>query len=1118
MTLFSNEKKIIDYLKTILPPDSLTSIMELIILQTLEGKSYPEIADSIRYDSSYIRRIASETWRLLSDKLERKITKKNALNIPSEIVDSVESNPDLVAENQIVDLGTAPVLEACYGRKQEIKEIHHLIFEQNSRLITLLGYGGVGKTTLSVKLTKEFQNKFPFIIWRSLRNAPPLDLLLKDIVAVLSANQDLEGSIELLLKYFKSRRCLLIIDNVETILQSGKVGKYKSGYEDYGTLFRFVGESAHQSCLLLTSRENPPEVNILEKTNLAVKTLLVKSSSEAAISIIKEKGIQGSEAEIVTLADRYDNSPLALKIVVASIQELFASNLSLFLQQDTTIFNGVRRLLDEHFIRLNPLEITVMNWLVINREWLSLAELEKDIYPPVQRFKILSAIESLLWRSLIEQKAGSYGLQPVVMEYFTDHLISKMCEEFVSLNFASFVNYSLTKTTVRDYIKQSQQKLLVEPLARLIQDTFSLKRAMRQQLEKILAKFRTLPMMFYGAGNLIDICRTLEIDLQNYDLSELSIWQTDLSHVSLENVNFTDCDFKNVHFLQPLGGLRCLAYDKTDDLVVTGDTNKLVHIWRVNDLQLQHLLIGHNSLIENLSFSHDGHFLASVANDGMIKIWDVETGRCLKTYIPEQYRPWAIVFHPSNKTIAIGGSNGYLELWQWKTDGHQLISQQELNTHKHDIRTLKFNQNGEYLFTGSFDNTVKQWCVKTGEQQYSLNDFHYAVKSLSLSADDRILLILENDGTIKLWDTDKQEYLSGFGEREKGFDVALLHPSGQILATVSVSLISIWDVKTGKCLQNLIGHRDIIALLDFSSDGNVLISGSQGECLIFWDWKTGNRIKTLYGYNNQIACVAWQPVKINKDNSKPLFVTGGGNGSIYFWKVEQANSAFCCKKISIHKGAILNFSWHPDGQMLAVSFTDDTIQIWDSSNFRCIQTLSCYTNWLHGLDWTPDGKYLTVGGQGNIIKLWEFKTNKWVQEIELPTIAVLRLKWSSDGNFLAIATLDCQVYIWEQAANKLSKIHHGKNTGVWAIAWSQDNRFLAFNGDDKVFYLYDTETQKISESYLGHKMTVICLAFTHDGQRIVSGGEEGDIKIWDIATQKCLKTLSGHQGVILNPI
>ena len=1024
MKSLSHEKQIINYIKNILPTDSLTPIMELIILKTLEVKSYPEISDCSSYDSSYIRRVASETWQFLSDKLGQKINKKNALITLSEIAISTVSQ--FVDEEQILDLGTAPVLEAFYGRKPEIIEIHKLIFEQNCRLITLLGYGGIGKTTLSVKLTEEFQDEFPVIIWRSLRNAPPLDLLLKDIIAVLSANQELEGSIELLLKYFKSHHCLLIIDNIETILQSGKVGKYKSGYEDYGTLFRFVGESEHQSCLLLTSRENPPEVNILEKTNLQVKTLLVKGSPEAAIAILKDKRIAGSEAEIGTLANQYDNSPLALKIVATSIQELFAGNLSLFFEQDTTVFNGVRRLLDEHFTRLNPLEIKVINWLVINREWTTLAELEKDIYPPVQRFKILSAIESLLWRSLIEQKEGSYSLQPVVMEYFTDNLISKMCEEFVSLDFEAFVNYSLTKTTVKDYLRQTQQNLLVEPLARLIQDTFSLKRAMKQQLEKVLAKFRTLPMMFYGAGNFIDLCRTLEIDLQNYDLSELSIWQTDLSHVSLENVNFTDCDFKNVHFLQPLGELRCLAYDKTGNLVATGDSHKLIHLWRVNDLQLQHLLIGNSGSIESLSFSH----------------------------------------------------------------------------------------NGEYLFTGSFDRTVKQWLVETGKLQSSLNGFHHGIKNLSLSADEQTLLTLESNGIIKLWDTENQECFHCFGEQEKRFDVALLHPRGKILATVSVSLISIWDLKTGKCLKNLIGHRDIISLLEFSPDGNILISGSQGECLIFWDWQTGNRIKTLSGYSNQLTCLSWQPVNLNNSYQKPLLVTGGGNGSIYFWKLEQGKEVFFCHKVTINKGAILSLSWHPDGQMLGVGFTDNTIQIWDSYNFRCIQTLPCHTNCLHGFDWTPDGKYLTVGGQGNIIKLWEFKTNKWVQEIELSTITVMRLHWSSDGDFLAIGTLDCQAYIWEKATNQLRQIYQGKNTWLVALAWSKDNRFIAFNGDDKVFYLYDTQTQTISKSYQGHKMTVICLAFTHDGQRIVSGGEDEDIKIWDLATQKCLKTLSGHQGMV----
>ena len=121
-------------------------------------------------------------------------------------------------------------------------------------------------------MTKELKNEFEPIFWYSLRSAPPLEDVLRRCVLFLSDQQqlnipeDTNGQIHLLIQYLKAKRCIIVLDNFDTLLQEGdSAGQYRAGYEDYGRLLQSVGEGTHQSCILLTSREKPNEIAYLEE-------------------------------------------------------------------------------------------------------------------------------------------------------------------------------------------------------------------------------------------------------------------------------------------------------------------------------------------------------------------------------------------------------------------------------------------------------------------------------------------------------------------------------------------------------------------------------------------------------------------------------------------------------------------------------------------------------------------------------------------------------------------------------------------------------------------------------------------------------------------------------------
>lgn len=299
----------LEILERILDYQNLNKVQEIVFRQAWEGKSYTEIARSIGYDSEYIKQVSFELWRSLSQALGKKVTKNNFQSILKrhlvqtqhlalttvipltqnkleprdriKIVSELENTFTFTTASR-QDWGDALDVSVFYGRDSELLALEQWIVGDRCRLVSVLGMSGIGKTALCAKVAERIQEHFDYVIWRSLRNAPPIEELLTVLLKFLSNKRetDLPASIDekifLLLKYMRSSRCLVVLDNAESILQSSEsAGQYRSGYEGYGQLIRCVAQTRHQSCLLLTSREKPIGLAAKESEILGVQSLLI---------------------------------------------------------------------------------------------------------------------------------------------------------------------------------------------------------------------------------------------------------------------------------------------------------------------------------------------------------------------------------------------------------------------------------------------------------------------------------------------------------------------------------------------------------------------------------------------------------------------------------------------------------------------------------------------------------------------------------------------------------------------------------------------------------------------------------------------------------------------------
>lgn len=381
-----------------------------------------------------------------------------------------------------LEWGDALDVPTFYGRKPELALLTQWVGQERCRVVSVLGMGGIGKSALAVSVMRQVAEQFEVVFFRSLRDAPSCESLLDDCLQVLSpqvptvesrlivGSASFERRLSLLLEYLRGRRVLVVLDNLEAMLQEGEVtGRLRPGYEGYGRLLRRVGETAHQSCLLVTSREKPAELLPLEGNISPVRALHLSGLDVISCEqLLAEKGMVGTPHEWARLVEAYAGNPLALKIVAQTIVGLFGGEIGQFLSVGELFFGSIQDLLAEQFARLSKLEQSVLHWLAIVREPVSIDELLSVLNAPLPRVQLLETLDSLQRRSLIEQgqRRASFTLQSVVLEYITTVLVSEVTSEIEQRVLDHLIEHALSQAEAKEYVRQTQERLILAPLLR----------------------------------------------------------------------------------------------------------------------------------------------------------------------------------------------------------------------------------------------------------------------------------------------------------------------------------------------------------------------------------------------------------------------------------------------------------------------------------------------------------------------------------------------------------------------------------------------------------------------------------------------------------------------------
>lgn len=383
---------------------------------------------------------------------------------------------------------------------------------------------------------------------------------------------------------------------------------------------------------------------------------------------------------------------------------------------------------------------------------------------------------------------------------------------------------------------------------------------------------------------------------------------------NIQHLDLTDhkvTDYPGAH--QDHG--RAAAYSPDGKYVATGSDD--VILWDPATMT-KLARLKYDSIVWNVSFSPDGHWLVSTHGDGAIIIWDVE-------------------------------------------DRNQVAS---LNGHSGAVRAVAWTSNGKQIASASEDRSVVIWNAETGQKESVLLGANSKLTGVAISKDAELISTGSFGQGIAIWDWGGQKR-SAYDTRRISYCVAF-SPDKRWIATTT----GVFDVSDGRLLVDfyaIVGNgRGQMYGVAFSDDGRWLVGVSPYGVLSLFEtgtWRLVNKIPV----DSQLTTVSFSP------DSKH-FVTGEDEGMVRLWEVDPLRQVAL---VGHHSSRIKSVAFSPNGREACSASDDQTIALWDVNARRLITKIGTHARPVLAVAFSPDGKRIASGEHDSSVRVYSRHRTLW---------------------------------------------------------------------------------------------------------------------------------------------
>jgi WD40 repeat protein len=533
-----------------------------------------------------------------------------------------------------------------------------------------------------------------------------------------------------------------------------------------------------------------------------------------------------------------------------------------------------------------------------------------------------------------------------------------------------------------------------------------------------------------------------------------------------------------------------LAFSPDNRWLISGNQDGTIKIWDLATGRELRTFVGHTGMVWRLAVSRDGRRLASTSNDGTTRLWDVDTGRALHIW-RHRGPAWAVALSPDASLVAAGGADRIVQLW----DAASGERRRTLDVGQ-EVNRITFVGDAGALAIGAGPD-VTMWDARTGRKVGAAAPHGDIVLSLAASQHGRWLVSGSLDGEIRVLALDDgwrmHTVAPAIGPHHGVYSLAF-SPDGQLLAAQTIDGLRIWATATWTPIASAPTSTAGESMpLAFSPDGRWLALAGQSSLRV---WDTARwRLHVLLGTDVP---------------ERSTFTLGG------------------------------------DGRLLAFGSSDGAIRLWDLASGGAVRTIRSQRSGIWSVALSPDARWVVasaarVGSSTDVdrvIRVWSVQDPTRHLELAGHTDGVPIVAFSPDGSILASGSWDHTVRLWDPATGRMLRTLTGHTGQVNTIAFSPDGRLLAsgaglvdyrqWRGDehavDRTIKLWDVASGREVRTLTGSAGEVVSLAFSPDGRWLASasgtiefrqrggGAIDGIVRLWDAGSGRLVRELRGPGG------
>ena len=419
---------------------------------------------------------------------------------------------------------------------------------------------------------------------------------------------------------------------------------------------------------------------------------------------------------------------------------------------------------------------------------------------------------------------------------------------------------------------------------------------------------------------------------------------------------------REVASLGPVSRSTQVIFGRSGDWIAassnTEGADRIVRVWHWNEkgeTEPYQVLFGAPQRIVTLAGSPDGKYLAAAGAGKQVFVWEVATGKRVRTYRGHEDIVMDLEFHPDQDRLVSAARDATIGIWPLGASQGSLELEQ-LEGGAHDSA---FSPDGRRFATEISGGRIGFWDLESRRLLGKFEGHQRGVTGLAFGPTGKRLLSGSADHTGKIWDlTGTNQMITLGGHQDIVYAVAF-RPDGEQVATGSMDgTVRLWRTADGKQQQVLKTDGKGIWAIAYNHDGTKIAAGGYSHHVDIWDVRSGvllNRYQSSQG--NIFDSLAF-------GIGDKVVVAGDFNGRLIGWDLQSGRERF---NIRGHGRRVTGLDFSPDGTRLASSSWDGSVKLWETNRWQTVTTLEEHAGRATSITFSRDGQWLSSTGNRRVI-------------------------------------------------------------------------------------------------------------------------------------------------------